>query len=348
MSPPGADAATIAPATEGSHSWQAPPYVDRARFDERALRVGAGRWAIDGTLTIPRGKNVPAVVLVHGSGPQDRDQTLGPNKPFKDLAWGLASRGVAVLRYDKRTHQHAAAVKAHIGEALTLREETVDDALAAAQSVRGQPEIDSGRVFVLGYSLGGTAIPRIARRDRDLAGFVIMAGGAQPLEKSLIAQLEHVVTLDGKVSQAEKEILDKLRAQAELVRVLTAGSHVRPEQLPLSLPAPYWLDLKAHPLAALLRDERRPFLVVQGQRDYQVTAADLAIWRGALAGAEATFETYPDLNHLFAAGTGQSSPTEYQQPGHVAAEVVRDLAGWIHQQPTKDRPAGRPSQELGN
>ncbi len=312
--------------------WQPPAYVDRTRFAEREIRVGVGRWQVDGTLTIPRepGQSSAVVVLVHGSGPQDRDQTLGPNKPFKDLAWGLASRGIAVLRYEKRTRQHGAAVRAHFRDSLTLKEETVDDAIAAVDSVRAHPETAGAQIFVLGYSLGGSAIPRIARRDRAIGGFVIMAGAAQPFEESLVKQLEHVVALDGKVSTTERQILDKLRAQAERVKVLVPGGHVEPGQLPLDLPGPYWLDLKANPPTQLLQDERRPFLVVQGGRDYQVTARDLAIWRRALAQAEATFMTYPRLNHLFAAGTGLSSPTEYQRPGHVAAAVLRDVAAWIH------------------
>ena len=77
--------------------WAPPAYADPDRFAEREVRVGSGPLAVPGTLSVPRGDGPwPGVVLLSGGGPFDRDQTSGPNKPLKDLAWGLASRGVAV------------------------------------------------------------------------------------------------------------------------------------------------------------------------------------------------------------------------------------------------------------
>ena len=84
--------------------WSAPDYVDDEMFGEMEVTIGSGKWELPGTLTLSkRTRKPPVVVLVHGSGPHDRDETIGPNKPSKDLAWGLASRGIAVMRYEKRT-----------------------------------------------------------------------------------------------------------------------------------------------------------------------------------------------------------------------------------------------------
>ena len=132
-------------------------------FVERDTAVVTGTIRLPATLTYPAGvARAPGVVLVHGSGPNDRDETVGANKPFRDLAHGLAGRGIVVLRYDKRSK---VAPLAFMGRPFTVDEEVVDDALSAAALLRGLPEVDPSRVVVLGHSLGGTLAPRIGERD---------------------------------------------------------------------------------------------------------------------------------------------------------------------------------------
>jgi pimeloyl-ACP methyl ester carboxylesterase len=189
---------------------------------------------------------------------------------------------------------------------------------------------------VLGHSLGGTAIPRIARRDPGIAAFVVMAGATRPLEDVLLGQLRYVAELDGVVSEREAAVLGKLAAEVARVKELTASSEVAPSELPLGRGSAFWLDLRAKPPTLLLRDERRPFLVLHGGRDYQVTGEDLAGWKQALAGnAHARFVLYPTLDHLFMAGSGPGTPAEYTRPGHVATEVVADIADWVDELPPR-------------
>ena len=111
-----------------------PPYAKAGAYREKDFTVGTGEWRLPGTLTLPVGvtKPLPALVLVHGSGPNDRDETILANKPFRDLAWGLASKGIAVLRYEKRTKEYATKLRAAGIRDLTVKEETIDDALSAA------------------------------------------------------------------------------------------------------------------------------------------------------------------------------------------------------------------------
>src|SRR4051812_15353230 len=158
-------------------------YIKPGTFTEKEVTVGTPVGALPGTLTLPNGPGpFPAVVLVHGSGPGDRDETVGAVKPFRDLALGLASNGIAVLRYDKRTNLYAEKLGTHF----TVKEETIDDALAAVDVLRKQDNIDKKRVFVLGHSLGGMLVPRIAKLDQNIAGFVIMAGPTKPLEDAIL------------------------------------------------------------------------------------------------------------------------------------------------------------------
>jgi uncharacterized protein len=315
--------------------YQPPAYADPAAIEEIELSVGEGDFALPATFTMPRAQveanaTCPGLVLVHGSGPNDRDETVGPNKPFRDLAHGLATRGICVLRYEKRTRHYPKLVLERFGDALTVKEETIDDALAAAQLLQQQPAIDPERVFVLGHSLGGWAIPRIAEAAPGLRGFVVMAGSTRALEDVVLEQIAYVSDLDGTRSKDEVANLAKLEQQVARVKALTPASRVDKKDLPLGVPAAYWLDLRAHSPAKLIAAETRPLLILQGGRDYQVTLADFAGWKKALAGKpNATFKLYEPLNHLFVAGTGKSAPTEYALPGNVAVEVVDDLAAWL-------------------
>lgn len=310
-----------------------PAYVDVNLFYEQDVTVGAGEWALPGTLTLPAGPGpFPAVVLVHGSGPNDRDETIGPNKPFRDLAWGLACRGVSVLRYEKRTKQHAARFTADLLATLTVKEETIDDALLAVACLRGTPDIDPNQVYVLGHSLGGYLLPRIGAADPNIAGLISMAGPMRPLEDLVLEQVAYIAALDGAVSRAEQALLDALAVQAALVKDPNLSIDMPASSWPLGVPASYWLDLQGYRPAEDANSLNMPMVFLQGGRDYQVTLVDLEGWRSTLGSREdVEFRVYPDLNHAFIPGTGPCTPAEYDVPGHVAEEVVVDVAAWIEQ-----------------
>jgi uncharacterized protein len=294
--------------TDSAHSadWQRPPYSRPDSFREREISVGEGTaWKLPATLTVPSniGGAVPAVVLVHGSGPLDRDESVGANKPFRDLAEGLASRGIAVLRYEKRTKVYASRLSAM--RDLTIQQETVEDAVKAAALLRNQPEIVSSRVFVLGHSLGGYVAPRIAQQDPRLAGLILLAANVRPLQDLVQDQLRSM-GLAGE---------DLEKAKADVLR---------------ALPESYMADLKPYNPAAQATQLAIPMLILQGERDYQVGMKDFDLWKAALGGhANVQFRSFPALNHLFVAGQGRSTPAEYAQPGHVDVDVIEQIAGWV-------------------
>jgi len=330
---PPAQAQAQAPA-QAQPSWAPPEYALSGVFHERAVTVGASPWELPGTLSLPNGPGpFPAVVLVHGSGPEDQDETIGPNRPFKDLAWGLASRGIAVLRYDKRTLRYGSRLRLDSGS-FTVREETVDDARAAVALAAMQPEIDRRRIFVLGHSLGGTLAPRIARGDPRVAGLVLMGGGARPLAKVLVEQVRYVAGLGpGGATAGEAQIRDVERAAREIEDpALTPTTMI--DVLGTSIAGSYFLDLRAYHPAPAAAELAIPILVLQAARDYQVTMADFEEWKAALAHSpRAAFKLYPGLYHLFmpssTAGAGLGTPADYQRPAHVAAPVIDDVARWI-------------------
>ncbi|MHB1222870.1 MAG: alpha/beta hydrolase [Gemmatimonadaceae bacterium] len=304
-------------------AYDAPSYVDSSTFHEVELTVGRAP-ALPAVLTLPRdGGPAAVVVLVHGSGPNDRDETVGGNRPFRDLAWGLASRGIAVLRYDKRSY----ASPASLGEAATVEEEVIADAVAALDVARSADGVDGARVVLLGHSLGGTLAPEIVGRDGGgVAGVVLLAAGARPMVVTLDEQLAYLDSLARAAGQPTAE-LDGARA---LVRQLAART-LPPDVNVLGAPARYVYDLDDRRPLDLARRLTVPVLVLHGGRDYQVTAEDVALWRDALAdNPSAIIREFPALDHLFMPGEGRATPAAYTYTsGHVAQDVIDEIARWI-------------------
>src|SRR6185437_7343949 len=289
-----------ASAAEPTAPWAPPPYADPTTFTEHEVVVGDGPLAVPGTLSVPHGTRqapAPGVVLLAGSGPHDQDETIGRNKPLKDLAWGLASAGIAVLRFEKVTLAHPAECAAR--PAFTLTDEYVPQALAGLRLLSEHPAIDPARLYLAGHSLGGSVAPRIAAAAAAtaaggpaVAGLIILAGGAQPLHWSAATPQE---------------------------------------TLPFGIPAPYWLDLRGYDPPAAAAALSKPMLIVQGGRDYQATVDDdLSRWDAALGNSpDVTIRVYDADNHLFFPGSGSSSPEEYEPAQHMDPQVIADAAAWL-------------------
>jgi alpha-beta hydrolase superfamily lysophospholipase len=214
-------------------------------------------------------------------------------------------------------------------QGFTVRHEVIDDVIEAVKVLQAHPRIDRRRIFVLGHSLGGLLIPRIAAAARGAAGFIVMAGPARPVEEAIVAQTRYIVSADGTITAEEQKAVDDAVALAASVRAL-GPSDLTENRVLRGAPASYWLDLRGYDGPAAAKAVTAPMLILQGERDYQVTVEEFERWKAALGTrTNVTFHSYPALNHLFIAGTGPSLPDEYQTTGHVAADVIRDVAAWI-------------------
>jgi dienelactone hydrolase len=304
----------------------APAVADDAAYVERDLMVGDGERALPGTLAMPKGDGpFPAVVLVHGSGPHDRDETIGPNKPFLDIARGLAAQGIAVLRFDKRTK---ARPQDFTGGEFGVDQETTFDAVLAVDALRKAEGVDPKRIFVLGHSQGGLMAPRIAALSGHVDGLILLAAPARPLLDILIEQNRRLAVLDdGKTSDAERDAINALIAQVRVARDPATDPAAKG---PMGLPVGYWRSIDGVDPVAEAKRVKLPMLVLQGARDIQVVDADWQNWKGAFHDdPKVAFKLYDKLNHLGIAGEGEGSLAEYQQPGHVDPQLIDDVAAWV-------------------
>jgi dienelactone hydrolase len=310
-------------------SWMPPPYAAPNRFHEHEVKVGSGPLAVSGTLSLPahgRGPR-PGVVLLSGGGPFDRDETSGQNKPLKDLAWGLASRGVAVVRFDKVTSAHPRQVAD--APDFTIAEEYVPHAVAAVHLLQQQPSVDPTRVFVLGHSMGGKVAPRVATAEASVAGLIILAGDTQPMQHAAIRVARYLASLHpDPIAEAAARAITQ---QAAVVDSSGLSPSTPASELPFGLSGSYWLDLRGYDPVATAAAIDKPMLILQGGRDYQVTVEDdLARWETGLGQRpDIMIRIYEADNHLFFPGAGPSTPAEYEPAQHVDSAVVADIAKWL-------------------
>lgn len=318
--------------------WKAPPYAKAAQVREIPFTVGSGPLALPGILTVPTargGKRYPAVVLVHGSGPQDRDETMGPNKVFKDLAWGLAARGIAVLRYDKVTKAHPAKSVAILSKGFTMDSETTNDALKAVAQLRNHALVQPGRIFYLGHSQGAMAAPRAGKRDPNLAGLILLGGPTRDFAEVGLSQLRYIISLGGPQAKATKVLLPAFEKGLSLVKSPKLTPKTPAKDLPFGIPATFWLDLRKYKPHLVAKTLKMPMLVLQGEADYQVTMVDLAGWKKALgAKKNAVCKSYPRLGHHFIdLNKKMAVPMDYMKiTGHVHLAVINDIAAFIKKQ----------------
>ena len=287
---------------------------------------------LPGTLTIPKGEGpFPAVILLQGSGASDRDESIGNLKPFRDIAEGLAAYGVAVYRFDKRTYVYGNELASK--KDISLADEYLEDAVNAVQLVAAQDRIDPDRIFVLGHSLGGNAIPAVARALEQAPvkayGFIMMAASPRPLDVLMREQYDFLYSLLPEITpeqQAEKDALF-----ADLDRLQDLDSLAEDDTV-AGVYSSYWKWLAAYDILQAAGEIEQPVLLLQGEEDYQVTMEDYGIWQQAL-GNKANWQmiSYPGLTHTFVPGQKAEGSAVYTRDGKVQDDVIRDIASFVNE-----------------
>lgn len=302
-------------------SAQAPEGVQETDVD---LKISDGK-KLSGKLTTPDQKGkFPLVILLAGSGPNDMDETIYYNKPFQDIAWGLAEKGIASYRYDKRTYTYP--------ESFTLKDtveqEVIEDALSAVKLMKQEQQINTKQIYILGHSLSGYLIPRIASKTSDCAGYIMMAAPARPLDEILIEQVEYLANLDDSVSKEEQASIDQYKQDQKDLQQIDDLSDAK--MFFGGMSKAYMKDLLSYDPVKQAADIKVPVLCAQGLRDYQVTEEDHKLWKETFKDQKNwTFTTYPNATHLMIDGKGKPTNEEYKTKGHVNQTFIKDIASFI-------------------
>jgi len=302
--------------------------------EEKILLGQGGEFPLNGILTLPDGVDgpVPAAILVHGSGSTNMDEKVYANRPFRDIAEGLAARGVAAIRYDKRSFVYGRKlVKIH---GFTVYNETIEDVLLAAALLRKDERIDKDKVFIIGHSMGGMLAPRIDLEGGDFAGLIIMGGTPRRLEDVLFEQIEEAISVYGGLTRiiAKKQ---ETRLKKKLGNIYETDDEAAKDIKTIGGTSVYYFkDLGEPDVPAYLAKTQKPILVMHGEKDAQVrTDLDFDKYKELLSGRDnAFFKLYPDLNHLFMPavyGTLKDLKKEYKIPSKVADYVIDDIANFI-------------------
>lgn len=316
----------IAPVT------QAPEAQTRALPEgvtAQAVTLFAGtERELSGELLLPAnaGAETAYVVLAHGSGPSDMDETIGGNKPFRDLAYDLAALGVGSLRFDKVTHAHPEY------PVTTIEQEYVQPVAEALRVLR--EATNASRCYLAGHSEGGMLTPYLVQAC-GFDGGIALAG--TPWQLWEISCAQNLAVIDAMPQEQQAALLSQVEAEREKgLRLAQMTDEEAAQTTVFGISGAYLSHMARLDEVQIALESGKPFLFLWGEADFQVSREAFDAWQERLGDdARFTYRTYPGLNHLFMpAGEGDSilnAQAAYETPKQVDAQVAQDIAAWMAQ-----------------
>ena len=289
------------------------------------LNIKSNNIDLKGTLLNPETENLKKLVIfVHGSGPNDRDETIFENKPFKDISENLYTRGISSYRFDKRTLSNPES----FNDESTIDDEVTNDIINIVAYFKNDNQFSNYEIIVIGHSLGAHLLPRIANKSNQISKIILLAGNSRPLDKLITEQYEYLYKLTP--TQELKDASQKIKEQIAVLNSKSFNLNTPKEKLPFNLSSYYWQSVLGYNPLKEIQKVKIPILILQGERDYQVTMKDFKLWKTTLAKNKNTkFISYPKLNHLFMIGENPSEPKEYTVKGSVNEKVTTDIYNFI-------------------
>ncbi len=323
---------------EADPMYNIPAYINTFGFYEIKIPFGPVGFENEAILTVPiQEKKYPCVIIIGGSGPIDKDATIGPNRIYKDFAWGLASNGIATLRFDKRTKAYFGKIMEQHknGNYYTIEQEYLADLKELVNKVSKKNAIDPKRIYLMGHSQGAGLMPLFLKQNKKVAGAIMAAGNYTSLQDLMLYQFEYLKPLQAK-TKADSAVFDNMVVQAIHAKILNLPNTFPNDSLPVMYPFSYWNYLNKLNIISLAKNNKKPVLVLQGERDYQVPYTEYLKWKTTLnSNPNYQFTSFQKLNHMFLEGEGKSTPEEYAIRSNVPDYVIDDIANWIKAQPRK-------------
>ncbi|PSJ91327.1 permease [Brevibacillus fortis] len=299
------------------------------KWAESSIKVGNSEKKLNGLLTLPKGiEKPPVAILLSGSGPNNMDSIIGTglNRPLADIAHGLADRGIASIRFDKRSYAYPNEIVPDI------ETEYLFDAKDAVRLAKEDTRIDNNRIYLIGHSQGGLMGPKVAQDNPEIKAFVSMAGTLSRLEDAVLSQTKMRLAQDTTLTEEQKKAeLDKIKSEVQKVKKLDPSEN---SGVLLGYPTSYWKSLNAIDGVSITHNLTIPMFIIQGTSDFHVsTQVDFKLWQEAVAGKNnVSMKLYPGLNHLFMPGgsADKFDGSIYNIPAHVDSQVIADVSDWIN------------------
>ncbi|MBC7384031.1 MAG: dienelactone hydrolase family protein [Bacteroidia bacterium] len=307
----------------------APDYADVSKFVEEKFSFQNEGYELNGLLTMPNSSGkAPLVVILGEAGPTDKDGSYDENRPYKDIAWGIASKGYAVYRYDKRSINNGImmmSLKAGYNS-FTCREDYLDDLYKALDTLESLAGIDKERVYVLGHGQGGMLLPLVAKERKDVKGIIMLGTNAKRIQEMMIDQYAYLSTVTpNKKEEYDEQALKALKSMNKKLNPLTEHKY-----MPYEVQATYWIWFNKYKHLDIAKKLKKPILILHGNRDYQVNMENLKLWEKTLGENEnVSIKSYPKLNHLFYTGDAESTYSEYYLKSNIPGYVLKDINDWL-------------------
>lgn len=305
-----------------------PSYIDTNSFKETKIII-KDIFDLDGKLSVPN-KYVKDIifVLVHGSGPQDMDGSFGKHKFFENLAWGFASKGFGVVRYNKLTLQHGSALVREKPK-MTQDDEYNNSILGSIDFIKMNSQLKDKKIFLIGHSQGASAITSFAN-NKDISGLILLSGSPQKLYDIYTTQLEYIFNLEDGLNKSETKILEEHKLKVDYFQK-NKSRFIPKDSLPLELNYEYLVHLDNFNPIENLKNTEKPTLIVSGGNDYQVTIKDFELWKKGLQNnANIKFELIENVNHIYGEIDKMSIPSDYRIYRPITSKLFEDIIKWIN------------------